>query len=802
MNGKLYDLMNWPEIEAVVYSECDMPYSLLGGTVCKDGFLIQAFRPDAVEMSVQIEGKKKAYLMEKVDEAGYFAVLIPVKKRVKYTLTVEDIRGKKVTYADPYAYEVMLGDEDLKRFDAGTCRDAYKFMGSHSMTVAGVTGVHFSVWAPKAMRVSVIGEFNNWDGRIFQMNRCTDSGIFELFVPDLKPGMEYAYEIKFKNGMISKKIDPYACSLKKGDMYTSVMDIKPDFAWTDEKWLKKRDAKKVDRDTALSICEIMPSDCDKDIVDKVKELKFNYVKLSGCFAMADGVDGKESLSYFAVNSHFDTPEKLQELINEFHNNGIGVLLDWNAAYMSKAQPGLSYYDGSPLYEIGEARLHKHPELNVSTFDYTKPQVRSFLYSNFSYLLNKFHVDGVVIDELASILYLDYGRSAGEWIPNIYGGNENLAAIEFLKGLRKLISKHGGSPILVAEDSSAWPMVTGDVADDGLGFDYKFNDGWKKEMLAFTQMDPLFRKGIYDKLTYSMLYQYSEDFILDWSYVNGEVVKPFAQIVPGCSADEKEVALNKDYGVKAAMAFMYMHPGKKLLNIRDCAGVETFVAKLNAFYMTNAALYEQDTVSDGFEWVDNQSAEETVYAFVRRAADGTELFVVVNFTPVVREGYRLGVTRAGKYTEVYNSNAAKVKPKRVKDANVAYWSEDVECNYRDNSVVVNLPALGVVAYTYEPFTEVELKEIKIRKEAAVAKRKAEEEVRQAAELMRQAQERAKEAQRIAEEAKKAEQAAIKAAKDAMEAQKEAEAVADKAEKTSLRIDEQTKKKLEALVKDKK
>ncbi len=802
MSGKLYDLMNWPDIEGVVYSECDAPYSLLGGRMCKEGFLIQAFRPDAVEMSVQIEGKKKSYIMEKVDEAGYFAVLIPVKKCVKYTLTVEDIRGKKTTYSDPYAYEVMLADEDVKRFEAGICRDAYKFMGSHSMTIAGQSGMHFSVWAPNAIRVSVIGEFNNWDGRIFQMNRSTDSGLFELFVPELKTGGQYCYEIKFKNGMISKKLDPYACSLVRDDVYVSVMDIKPDYAWTDSKWLKERDSKLQDRDRAFAICEILPEDVDKNIVSRVKELKFNYVKLSACFATTDGKGGKDTLSYYAVNSHFKNAEELQELINEFHNNGIGVLLDWNAAYMSQAQPGLSYYDGCMEYEIGQARLDGQEGVNVSNFDYSKPQVRSFLYSNFSYLLNKFHVDGVVIDEVASVLYLDYGRNPGEWIPNIYGGNENLHAIEFFKGLRKLISKHGGKPLLVAQESSAWPMVTGDITSDGLGFDYKLNDGWKKEFIAFTKMDPLFRKGIYDRLTYSMLYQYSEDFVLDLSWVNGAKMEPVIEMVPGCSSDDNEAKLNKTYGARAAIAYMYMHPGKKLLNIKDCESNKSFVATLNEFYYANSALFEQDSLSEGFEWVDNQSAQETIYAFARRAADDTELFVAVNFTPVVREGYRIGVTRPGKYTEVYNSNAATVRPKSVKRAQMAYWSEDVECNYRADSVVVNLPALGVAVYAYEPFTELELKEIAIRKEAAIAKRKAEEEARQAEELRRQAQERAKAAQERAEAAKIAEQEAKQAAMEALEAQKQAEAVADKAEKASLKIDEQTKKKLDALAKGKK
>lgn len=790
MNGKLYDLMNWPKIEGVVYSECDKPYGLLGGSLCKDGFLIQVFRPDAVEVSVLVEGKKKTYVMEKVDEAGYFAVLIPVKKRVKYMVVVEDTKGKKTTYADPYAYEVSLDYDDVKRFNAGNCRDAYKFMGSHTMELCKVKGMHFAVWAPDAMRVSIVGDFNNWDGRILQMNRCYDNGIFELFVPGFEAKTPYCYEIKFKNGMIAKKLDPYACQIVRGDITSSVADVKPDYAWSDDKWLKKRDRDNIKRDRALSICEVSASECAKDIVSKVKKLGFNCVKLSGCFATVGGGCNAQVLSYYAVNDCFETPEALQELINSFHNSDIGVLVDWNTAYMAKSDMGLTYYDGMRLYESGEVRIAMHPDYCVSTFDYKKTQVRTFLYSNFSYLLNKFHIDGVVIDEVPSMIYLNYGRNAGEWSPNIYGGVENLDAIEYIKGLRKLISKHGGRPLLIAQDESAWPMVTGDISVDGLGFDYKLNEGWKRDFVDFIQADPLFRKGLYDKLSDSMLYQYSEDFILDLSHINGAVRSTVYDMAPGCSEDEECIKANKLANVKATLGFMYTRPGKKLVNINECSGIERYVEQLNAFYKDNPALYSLDGVSEGFEWIDNSSADETVVAYVRRATDGSELMAVVNFTPVERKEFKLGVTMPGKYTEVFNSDWSAANAKNVV---ATYNSVDEGWNYRQNSIAVDIPAMGVVVYAYTAYTDIELEEIQIRREAAKAKARADEEARRADEARRIAKERADEAKRAEEEAKKA-------AKEALEAQKKAERQADKAIKASRKIDEETKRKLEELLKD--
>lgn len=800
MSSKLYDWMNWPDIEGIVYSECDNPHDLLGGHLCKDGFLIQVFRPDAVEISVKVEDKKKLYPMEKVDEAGYFAVLIPAKKKMDYTLTVENVKGKKTVYKDPYAFCAPLSNEDVKRFCAGTCKNAYTFMGSHSTVVDGVAGMRFAVWAPNAVRVGVIGRFNNWDGRLLQMSKRGDSGIFELFIPEFAPGTPYCYEVKFRNGMIAKKLDPYACkTVVEEDVLCSAAGEGTAYEWSDKKWLdqRKKEIKRnrdAVRDESLTVCELEPEDyMQPDIVDRVEKLGFQYVKLCGLFAAAKDTNDAETVGFYATSMRFLEEQDAKRLIDGFHKKNIGVLADWGCAYMGNAQQGLSYFDGTPLYETGPVRLNRQPKLNVSTFDYAKPQVRTFLYSNFCYLCEQLHLDGIVADEFASMLYLDYGRNAGEWTPNLYGGNENLAAVDFIKGLRKTADQCSCPPLLIAHDSSFWPRVTGSVAEDGLGFDYKFNDGWKKELLEFMMIDPLFRKGSYDKITYSMLYQYSEQFMLDLSHVNGGFWQRIKDIVPGAFADEETAEQNKCDSVKVVLAYMYTHPGKKLVSLKECSGCEEYVAALNTFYRENPALYEQDALTDGFEWIDNESAEESVLAYVRRAADGTELMTAVNFTPVEREAFMLGVTRPGKYTEVFNS---KKRDKAV------YCSEEAVCKGKEESIAVCLPPLGAVICAYTPYTDIELQERMILKEAEAAKKKAEEEARQAEALKRQAEELKRQADEQEKLAKEAEQAAKQAAKEALEAQRLAQQKALEADKTRHKIDEETKKKLEALNKIKK
>lgn len=783
MGNRLYDLMDWPSIEGVVYSECDEPMELLGGRICKDGFLIQTFAPDAVEMNVRVDGRKKLYPMEKMDEAGFFAVLLPGRKKVSYTFVKEDIYGKKTEYKDIYSYgrqECMhallkisqngRSEYNINKFMTGSAQDAYKYMGSHEAVVDGISGMIFGIWAPDARRVSVIGAFNKWDGRVFQMEKDYDTGIFFLFIPDMKPKTPYCYEIKLKDGQIVKKADPYAQSASNDVIYASLAGVNPEeknFKWTDAGW-KQEDTKH----KPLSICEIDILDLKDDTIeDRIEALGFNCVEIMNVCAVRNG-SSAETINFYAVNCEVGGL-RLKAFIDKMHKKNISVIIDWNGAFMSQGEYSLVYFDGTHLYDTGKVNLDNHPELNVASFDYSKPQVRSFLMSNIRYWIEEYHVDGLKFSETASMLYLDYGRKPGEWIPNIYGGKENINAVEFIQNVRKMVDSLQKNTILAAEESSGWQFVTGDIADGGLGFDYKWNDGWKKELVPFIEMDPLFRKGIYGRLTYSMLYQYSDDFIIGFSR-NGYGWKKgiLKDIVPVNGED----VLNH---VKTALGYMYFHPGKKLVNIKECSGVEKFVAQMNNLYRNTKALYECDDNPSGFEWADDISAEETVIAVLRRDESGQSVIGAVNFTPVERKEFCIGVDEAGKYTDVLNDS-------------VVYESSEHNWNSKDESVFVDLKPLGISLYTYEPYTEIEKERIKIEKETKEALMLAKKEADEAKAVKDAAIERAK-------QAKEAEIIALAAAKEAEKAEKEAAKKAEEARIACIKIDENAKKKLAELKK---
>lgn len=783
MGNRLYDLMDWPSIEGVVYSECDEPMELLGGRICKDGFLIQTFAPDAVEMNVRVDGRKKLYPMEKMDEAGFFAVLLPGRKKISYTFVKEDIYGKKTEYKDIYSYgrqecmQALLkisqngrSEYNINKFMTGSAQDAYKYMGSHEAVVDGISGMIFGIWAPDARRVSVIGAFNKWDGRVFQMEKDYDTGIFFLFIPDMKPKTPYCYEIKLKDGQVVKKADPYAQSASNDVIYASLAGVNPEeknFKWTDAGW-KQEDTKH----KPLSICEIDILDLKDDTIeDRIEALGFNCVEIMNVCAVRNG-SSAETINFYAVNCEVGGL-RLKTFIDKVHKKNISVIIDWNGAFMSQGEYSLVYFDGTHLYDTGKVNLDNHPELNVASFDYSKPQVRSFLMSNIRYWIEEYHVDGLKFSETASMLYLDYGRKPGEWIPNIYGGKENINAVEFIQNVRKMVDSLQKNTILAAEESSGWQFVTGDIADGGLGFDYKWNDGWKKELVPFIEMDPLFRKGIYGRLTYSMLYQYSDDFIIGFSR-NGYGWKKgiLKDIVPVNGED----VLNH---VKTALGYMYFHPGKKLINIKECSGVEKFVAQMNNLYRNTKALYECDDNPSGFEWADDISAEETVIAVLRRDESGQSVIGAVNFTPVERKEFCIGVDEAGKYTDVLNDS-------------VVYESSEHNWNSKDESVFVDLKPLGISLYTYEPYTEIEKERIKIEKETKEALMLAKKEADEAKAVKDAAIERAK-------QAKEAEIIALAAAKEAEKAEKEAAKKAEEARIACIKIDENAKKKLAELKK---
>ena len=783
MGNRLYDLMDWPSIEGVVYSECDEPMELLGGRICKDGFLIQTFAPDAVEMNVRVDGRKQLYPMEKMDEAGFFAVLLPGRKKISYTFVKEDIYGKKTEYKDIYSYgrqecmQALLkisqngrSEYNINKFMTGSAQDAYKYMGSHEAVVDGISGMIFGIWAPDARRVSVIGAFNKWDGRVFQMEKDYDTGIFFLFIPDMKPKTPYCYEIKLKDGQVVKKADPYAQSASNDVIYASLAGVNPEeknFKWTDAGW-KQEDTKH----KPLSICEIDILDLKDDTIeDRIEALGFNCVEIMNVCAVRNG-SSAETINFYAVNCEVGGL-RLKAFIDKMHKKNISVIIDWNGAFMSQGEYSLVYFDGTHLYDTGKVNLDNHPELNVASFDYSKPQVRSFLMSNIRYWIEEYHVDGLKFSETASMLYLDYGRKPGEWIPNIYGGKENINAVEFIQNVRKMVDSLQKNTILAAEESSGWQFVTGDIADGGLGFDYKWNDGWKKELVPFIEMDPLFRKGIYGRLTYSMLYQYSDDFIIGFSR-NGYGWKKgiLKDIVPVNGED----VLNH---VKTALGYMYFHPGKKLINIKECSGVEKFVAQMNNLYRNTKALYECDDNPSGFEWADDISAEETVIAVLRRDESGQSVIGAVNFTPVERKEFCIGVDEAGKYTDVLNDS-------------VVYESSEHNWNSKDESVFVDLKPLGISLYTYEPYTEIEKERIKIEKETKEALMLAKKEADEAKAVKDAAIERAK-------QAKEAEIIALAAAKEAEKAEKEAAKKAEEARIACIKIDENAKKKLAELKK---
>ena len=783
MGNRLYDLMDWPSIEGVVYSECDEPMELLGGRICKDGFLIQTFAPDAVEMNVRVDGRKKLYPMEKMDEAGFFAVLLPGRKKFSYTFVKEDIYGKKTEYKDIYSYgrqecmQALLkisqngrSEYNINKFMTGSAQDAYKYMGSHEAVVDGISGMIFGIWAPDARRVSVIGAFNKWDGRVFQMEKDYDTGIFFLFIPDMKPKTPYCYEIKLKDGQVVKKADPNAQSASNDVIYASLAGVNPEeknFKWTDAGW-KQEDTKH----KPLSICEIDILDLKDDTIeDRIEALGFNCVEIMNVCAVRNG-SSAETINFYAVNCEVGGL-RLKAFIDKMHKKNISVIIDWNGAFMSQGEYSLVYFDGTHLYDTGKVNLDNHPELNVASFDYSKPQVRSFLMSNIRYWIEEYHVDGLKFSETASMLYLDYGRKPGEWIPNIYGGKENINAVEFIQNVRKMVDSLQKNTILAAEESSGWQFVTGDIADGGLGFDYKWNDGWKKELVPFIEMDPLFRKGIYGRLTYSMLYQYSDDFIIGFSR-NGYGWKKgiLKDIVPVNGED----VLNH---VKTALGYMYFHPGKKLINIKECSGVEKFVAQMNNLYRNTKALYECDDNPSGFEWADDISAEETVIAVLRRDESGQSVIGAVNFTPVERKEFCIGVDEAGKYTDVLNDS-------------VVYESSEHNWNSKDESVFVDLKPLGISLYTYEPYTEIEKERIKIEKETKEALMLAKKEADEAKAVKDAAIERAK-------QAKEAEIIALAAAKEAEKAEKEAAKKAEEARIACIKIDENAKKKLAELKK---
>ncbi len=785
MNNKMYKLMNWPAIEAVVYAESDRPSGVLGTRTAGNSTLYQTFIPDASEVRLNIPESDKAIKMEMVDEAGFFAALVPGKAAADYVYLAEYPDGSVAKIRDAYRYDHKLPAKACRDLSSGKAENAYEYMGSHVGTVDKTEGTTFVIWAPNARRVSVLGDFNSWDGRVHQMDRIEDTGLFSLFIPGVGLGDKYDYEINMKGGLSKTVIDPYSPSVIVEDgCYKSVVS-ELSFKWTDAMYMKDRAAEMSCEGTPVSIYECDLASWAEDggagtyaelaelISERVKGMGHTHVELKPVAEYdKEESHGYETISYYAPTYRYGTPADFAGMIDVFHKNGIRVIMDWTLAHPSNASFALQKTDGTGCYEHEDPRQGIHPQWGTLLFNYGRGEVISFLKSNALYWLKEFHVDGLRIDSLASIICLDYGRSRGDWIPNMYGGHDNLEALEFIRNLNNVVSRNYPGVIMIAEDSSGYPRVTAPVSDGGLGFTYKWNIGWRDDFARYVAKDPLFRGGSHNDLTLSMVYFYSDRFILPMN-------------VPGIN----------DLGL--SIAFMMTHPGAKLLGADVLKGDEKkqtwkLVKALNAFYVKHPAMYELDDVEEGFEWINCMDQERCTLSFLRKGRrEGDILVVVANFSGIEQE-IKVGVPLPGRYTRSFNTDATTYGgSSKVKEPYIYTIDDDVDG--RPYHVPVTMPALSLSIFTYEPFDENDREYMlglqkEAKKKADEAAREAEKEAQKAKDARKKADEeraRAEEATRLAEEARiKAEKAYEKADEELKKAEMAMERANEAAERAEL------------------
>ncbi len=720
--------INWMEVDALVQGIHNNPHHILGMHECIDDLYINAYLPGAkVVNAIEVSTRKK-YTLVSDRVPGFFSVVIKDKKPFEYKLNVRFDNGDEVTYFDPYVFEPVIDPIDISLFNEGKHYSIYEKMGAHPMTVDGVEGVLFAVWAPNADRVSVVGNFNNWDGRRHPMRKLDYSGIYELFIPGKLVGEIYKYEIKAKSGQVFMKSDPYAFSSEVRPANASrIVDIS--YKWKDTAWMEKREDKNTD-EQPMAIYEMhlgswkRPTDGRefynyRDIAsllaDYLLMMNYNYVELMPIMEHPyDPSWGYQVTGYYAPTSRYGSPADFMYFVDYLHSKGIGVILDWVPAHFPKDEHGLGRFDGTALYEHEDPRRGEHPHWGTYIYNYGRNEVRNFLVANALYWAEKYHIDGIRIDAVASMLYLDYGRGDGEWLPNIYGGNENLEAIDFIKEVNSKMHELHKGVIMIAEESTAWPMMTHPVEAGGLGFDYKWNMGWMNDFLNYMKLDPLYRKYHHNDLTFSMVYAYSEKFILVLSH--DEVVHEKGSMIakmPGGYED-------KFSNLRVAYGYMMTHPGKKLLfmgqeiaqfaEFNENAEVDWslfefdahvfmqgYVKELNELYKTEPALYELDSSPEGFSWINCNSANTSLLSYIRKGKKESDtLLIICNFTPMEHKAYKLATPSGGRWQEIFSSDNSRYggegrNNKTVKQAKKA------ECDGQEHYISITVPPLSISVF---------------------------------------------------------------------------------------------------------
>lgn len=721
------------DIYSIIYQENRDPFSILGAHIenidNKKVVVIRSYLP-YTDSAWIVTDNQKEYKMEKLHDAGFFEVICSDHSEVfPYQIKVKRNDGSYTQFYDSYAFLPNITDFDLYLMQQGHHYQIYEKLGAHAIEINGISGIYFAVWAPNAQSVSIIGTFNQWNRNMHMMRTLGSSGVWELFIPGIGVGEKYKYQIKAKDHQIFDKTDPYGFFCEVSPQTASIVYDINHFQWNDQEWMKNRENTQ-SMNSPISIYEMhlgswmrnpdKPNDflsyteiADR-LVDYIQKMGYTHVEFLPVMEHPFyGSWGYQCLGLYAPSSRYGTPTQFQELIDRLHQNNIGVILDWVPAHFPKDGHGLAYFDGTYLYEHSDPRQREHKDWNTYIYNFGRYEVKNFLISNALFWLDKYHADGLRVDAVASMLYLDYSKKPGEWVPNEYGGRENLAAIAFLRECNEIIQQKYKGALVIAEESTAWPHVTGPTYLGGLGFQGKWNMGWMNDILRYMSTDPIYRKYKQNMLSFSIWYAFSEQFILPLSH--DEVVYGKGSILNKMPGDTWQKFAN----VRVLYGFMFAHPGKKmlfmgadfgqsrewchdrsldwhLLNYPEHQKLYKYVQDLNHLYRSHGAFFEQDTNSNGFEWVDFYDADHSVIAFWRKGIKENLLFIF-NFTPVVWWNYKLGLNVSGKFNEIFNSDAEIYGGGNVGNCGHA---ESVCSPWNDKpcTFTVNLPPLAMIVFS--------------------------------------------------------------------------------------------------------
>ena len=723
-------LLSKEEMQAVIDGNHGNVFAVLGIHRDKGSkeVYIRAYQPNTRSIEVIKNDGTSLGKMTKLDDRGFYQINLGVGENFAYRFKIENDLGNVYMAEDVYRFQSNIGDIDAYLLAEGTHLDMYKKLGAHPMMMDGVSGVSFAVWAPNAKRVSVVGNFNNWDGRVNVMRKHPTCGVWDIFIPGIGQGELYKYEVKTQQDYILVKSDPVAFYSEKRPNTASIVYNIDNYHWEDEGWMNYREqANSFDR--PMSVYEVHLGSWRRKgeqgeeyltyrefadyLVPYVSNMGFTHVEfLPLAEHPLDASWGYQVTGMFAPTSRFGNPDDFRYMIDKFHQAGIGVIMDWVPAHFPKDGHGLVEFDGTHLYEHADPRKGEHTDWGTKIYNYGRTEVCNFLCASALYWLKEYHIDGLRVDAVASMLYLDYSRKNGEWIPNIYGGNENLEAISFLRKMNELVYGHNKGAFTCAEESTAWPMVSRPTSMGGLGFGYKWNMGWMNDTLRYISKDPIHRKYHHGMLTFGLLYAFNENFILPISH--DEVVHGKGSMLAKMPGDEWQKFAN----LRAYYGFMYTHPGKKLLfmgnefgqdwewNAEESLrwhllqypmykGMQNCVRDLNLMYKGNSALYEVDFDYRGFEWIEHSNADDSVISYIRKGSQpGDYLITICNFTPVVRRDYRVGVFEKCRYQEIFNSDDVNYWGSGVKNEGFME-AEEQEWNMKPYSIRVTLPPLSTI-----------------------------------------------------------------------------------------------------------